>query len=474
MSLKQDISKIIANKEELIETINQKIWDFAELGLDEFKSAKLYTELLEKEGFNIEQNIAGMPTAFKASFGKGKPVIGITAEYDALPGLSQEAGVAEHIPLKTSSNGHGCGHNSLGAASFGAALAVKDYITENDITGTIILFGTPSEEKDNGKAFMARDGFFDDLDAAFTWHPMAENAAWGTSSLANLSVVFNFKGVTAHAAASPHLGRSALDSAEIMNIGVNYLREHVIPEARIHYAYLDVGGKAPNVVQATSSVHYFIRAPKSEQVLQIFERMKDVAKGAALICGTESSYEIQTGLSHFIPNPTLTKIIHESMVEYGAPQFDEKDFELARKFFLTLPKKEQDNIEKELIKKHGKEKAKEILQKPLPTEIEPLQISSVAMSGSTDVGDLSQVVPTAQFTMATTSMGINPHTWQMTAQGTTSIAMKGVKAAAGIMALTAIKVLEKPELAEKARVELNLETDGKYTSLIPEDMKPNV
>lgn len=305
-------------------------------------------EILEKEGFEISRDLSSMETAFKASFGSGSPKIGILAEYDALPSLSQESGLTEKSPLVEDGPGHGCGHNSLGAGSLGAVLAIRDYIQDNNMEGTVEFYGCPAEENGNGKTFMARDGVFDHLDIALTWHPMDTNEAWSRGSLANISTSFNFKGISAHAA-SPHLGRSALDAAEIMNVGINYLREHIIPEARVHYAYLDVGGRAPNVVQSTSSLHFFIRAPKLSQVREIRARVQDIAKGAALITGTNVEEKIFTGLSDFIPNPTLTELIQESLEEVGAPEFDQEDFELAKKFFETLDEGEKSKIFKYFI-----------------------------------------------------------------------------------------------------------------------------
>lgn len=472
--MKVAINNYLKEKEKNIKTIHEKIWDYAEVGFEEMKSVALYEDLLKQEGFNVTTGVAGMPTAFVATYGEGKPVIGILAEYDALPNLSQEAGVAKESPVEKDGNGHGCGHNSLGAASFAAALAVKEYLKEHEMEGTIKLFGCPSEEKDNGKTFMAREGVFDDVDAAFTWHPMDQNAVWGVSSLANISVVFHFKGKTAHAAAAPHLGRSALDSVEIMNVGVNYLREHIVPDARIHYAYLDAGGTAPNVVQGTASAHYFVRAPKVQQAMEIFERLKDIAKGAALINGTTSSFEILTGLSEYIPNPTLSKILQESMEEYGVPNFTDEEYQIAKSFFETLSEKEKQEIKVNLTKKYGEEKANTIVERPLSTQIEPLQLLPIAMPGSTDVGDVSYVTPTAQLLMATAAIGTPLHTWQMTGQGKTSVAYKGVEAAAGAMALASLKVMKNPELAVQAREELNKETDGKYTCPIPADVHPNI
>lgn len=474
MTNKAVVEKYLADKFSKIKEVNEKVWNYAEIGLEEMKSVSLYERLLTEEGFEVKTGIAGMPTAFVATYGSGSPVIGITAEYDALPNLSQTAGVAEKSSLEVGGHGHGCGHNSLGAASFGGALIAKEYLKEHQVSGTIKLFGTPSEEKDNGKTFMAREGYFDELDAAYTWHPMDRNEVWSGSSLANVSVIFNFKGTTAHASASPHLGRSALDSAEIMNVGANYLREHIIPEARIHYAYLDVGGTAPNVVQGSAKVHYLIRAPKVKQALDIFERMKQVAEGAALICGTESSYDVLTGLSDFIPNYKLSTVLQESMEEIGAPAFDEVDFKQSKQFFETLTEDERQQINKKVQKDYSKEETAEILENPLDTKIHPLNYPAPTMPGSTDVGDLSYVTPTAQFTMATTALGTSPHTWQMVAQGNTNQALKGVRAAAGALGLASIKLFERPEVTDKAREELNIETGGEYICPIPEDVYPNV
>lgn len=265
MNHKQLIEAAVEEKASAILELSDQVFDLAEVGFREYQTVQLYWEALEKEGFQVERGLDGMPTAFKAVYGSGKPVIGYLAEYDALPNLSQEAGSTQRRPASGDNpNGHGCGHNLLGAGCFAAALGLKKYLEQNPGKGTVVLFGCPSEEKGNSKTFLARDGFFDCLDIAFSWHPWGFGGVVSFSFLANVSVLFHFKGVTAHAAAVPHLGRSALDAAELMSVGVNYLREHIIPEARIHYAYRDVGGIAPNVVQGSSCVHYFIRAPKSD------------------------------------------------------------------------------------------------------------------------------------------------------------------------------------------------------------------
>lgn len=315
MEKKEFVIQVIEEKKDLIVKVSDEIFDYAELGFHEFKTAALYEKVLKEEGFQVEMGLGGMPTAFKAVYGEGKPVIGLLAEYDALPELSQVGGSTMRVPTEDENpDGHGCGHNLLGAGAFAAALAMKKYLEENPGKGTVILFGCPSEEKGNGKTIMARDGIFEGVDAALTWHPSDMNEVCTVSSLANVSVFFRFKGVTSHAAASPEQGRSALDAAELMSVGVNYLREHIIPEARIHYAYRDVGGIAPNVVQGHSCVHYFVRAPKSWQVQEIYKRVIDVAEGAAKMTGTEMTYELYAGLSDYVPNHVLSELDRKSVV----------------------------------------------------------------------------------------------------------------------------------------------------------------
>lgn len=476
MDNKTFVSQIIDEKRDMIVNVSDRIFDFAEIGFHEFKTAELYEEVLKKEGFEVEMGIAGMPTAFKASYGTGKPVVGFLAEYDALPELSQVGGCTKRIPSEGENpDGHGCGHNLLGAGAFAAALAVKAYLEEHPGKGTVVLFGCPSEEKGNGKTLMARDGIFDCLDVAYTWHPGDENCACTYSTLANVSVFFRFKGVTSHAAASPEQGRSALDAAELMSVGVNYLREHIIPEARIHYAYRDVGGIAPNVVQGHSCVHYFVRAPKSWQVQEIYKRVIDVAEGAAKMTGTEMSYELYAGLSDYMPNHVLTEILHDCMEEIGAPAFDDADFALAKTFLHETSTSEELEAKKVLIrKKYGAEKLEEIMERPLDTTIAPLIWKGEILSGSTDVGDASYVVPTAQLNMATATLGTASHTWQMTAHGNTEIAHKAMLTAGKAMALAGIRMYENPELVEKARAEWKEETGGVYECPIPKEIGPRL
>ena len=320
---------------------------------------------------------------------------------------------------------------------------------------------------------MARDGFFDDVDACFTWHPGDVNRAWVSSSLANLSVFFRFKGRTAHAAAAPHLGRSALDSCELMSMGVNYLREHIIPEARVHYAYVDVGGKAPNVVQDHAAVHYFIRAPKVAQMMEIYERICDVARGAALMAGTQLEIQIHEGLSDYIPNIPLTKVMQKALEEVGAPVFDEEDKKLAAAIRESLTPDQLNAVKARYAN------IPELVQRieegaVLCDIVVPYQEVGGAMSGSTDVGDASYCAPTAQINMATEALGTPGHTWQVTAQSCSSIAHKGNEKAAQVMALAALYAMEDADLLKEAREYLLKSNGGGYKCPMPADLKPTL
>ena len=280
IDLTQYISDAIEGKRELFTQASDRIWEFAETRFDEFQSAELLIELLESEGFTIEKGVAGLETGFIASYGSGLPVIALLGEYDALADLSQEAGISTYQPVQPRGNGHGCGHNLLGIGAVAAAVAVKDYLQDNpDTQGTVRFYGCPAEESGYGKTYLAREGYFKDVDAALSWHPHSMNAVMHGSSNAVIHGTFTFKGISAHAAAAPHLGRSALDAVELMNIGSNYMREHMIDQARIHYAITNSGGLAPNVVQAEAEVTYLVRAPKSAQVRSLFDRLVKVAEG---------------------------------------------------------------------------------------------------------------------------------------------------------------------------------------------------
>lgn len=340
MICKENVLKIIEEKKDLFIKVSDEIWEFAETRFEEFKSSELLCEILEEEGFVATKGIADMETAFVASFGSGKPVISFLGEFDALYGLSQEAGIAEKKPVSDGGKGHGCGHNALGAGALAAAIAVKEYIKVNNIQGTVRYYGCPGEESGSGKAYIARAGYFKDVDAALTWHPGSTNSVMSCNFLASISAYFKFKGISSHAAASPHLGRSALDAVELMNVGVNYLREHVIQEARIHYAITDAGGSSPNVVQPNAAVLYQMRAPKLSQARDIYDRVVNIAKGAALMTDTTLEIVFDRATSNILSNRTLEKLLYEKFEEVGPVPVDEEDIEYAKNIRESLNEKE--------------------------------------------------------------------------------------------------------------------------------------
>lgn len=469
---KEKVCEYIEEKSDLFIEVSDKIWEYAELGLKEFNSAEVICDALEKEGFFVEKGLAGIETAFVGSYGEGNPVIAILGEYDALPGLSQKEASYVKEEIKKGGNGHGCGHNLLGAGSLAAVVGVKDYINKAGIKGTIRYYGCPGEENGAGKTFMTREGCFDDVDIAFCWHPSDINCAWGISTLANLSVYFKFKGKTAHAAAAPYLGRSALDAVELMNVGVNYLREHIIPDARVHYAITNPGGHAPNVVQDEAEVYYFIRAPKVYQAQEIYDRVCDIAKGAALMTGTKCEIDFGEGLSDYIPNKVLGDILDKNFKKVGAPNFDEEDLRLANKFRETLNESDIKNSLSQVNLFQGCEITKKMEHKIL-SDIIGTQINlEKVMPGSTDVGDVSYVVPTGQIVVACNTLGTPVHTWQFTAQSASSIGYKGMLTAGKTMGIAAVDVLLDSEIVENAKKELEQKTNGEYICPIPKYVKP--
>ena len=407
-----------------------------------------------------------------ASWGEGKPIIGLLGEYDALPALKHAAGDPVESSEIVSENGHGCGHNLLGAGALGAAVAVKDYMQAHGLKGTIRYYGCPGEEFGSGKMFMARAGLFDDLDAAFTWHGGAYNAITADHSLANLCAYFKFKGRTSHAAGSPHLGRSALDACELMNVGCNYLREHILPDERIHYAYTDVGGSAPNVVQDHACVFYYVRSPRLYQVLDLYERVKDVARGAALMTGTQLEIVLNDGLCDYVPNDTLSKLLYESFCEAGGPKFSEEEKALAAEFAKTFDPAAVADKARTLAAHFGPEVAEKYKDQILVEDIFPYHASDMISSGSTDVGDVSYCAPTAQMNVSTWALCTTGHTWQVTAQSGSDIGRTGTVKAAEVLALASIKAMQNPELLEKAKEEWKKTTGGKYVCPVTDDVQP--
>lgn len=473
MTARELVEKSAAEKAEKVIKVSDTIWEYAEGGYQEDKSAEVLCKALEEEGFTVTRNLTGIRTAFKGVWGNGKPVIGILGEFDALPGLSQKAACPVKDPLVEGERGHGCGHNLLGAGALMGAFAVKDYLEETGKEGTVVYFGTPAEEVGSGKTFMARDGAFDGVDFVYTWHPGVMNDVGSTHMVANYSKIYSFQGVTAHAGGAPHLGRSALDSVELMNVGVNYLREHVIQEARIHYAYLDAGGTAPNVVQDHAKIKYVIRAPYIRQVDEITQRIDDIARGAALMCGTAVSWEKEAGYSDYIPNTVLAEVMDEALHEIGAPKWDEEDFKLAKAFAETISDNGKNEAKLMIAKRYGKEAVEEVWAKPLDTVVGTFKESDRRIvTGSTDVGDVGYVAPTTMCSIATEALGTPGHSWQTTAQSNSSIGHKGMLTAGKVIALASIKMLEAPEKIEEAKAEFLLKNDGKYDCPMEAGVRP--
>ena len=468
------IIDVIESKKEKLTAVADNIWENPETAFTEYKSVESLCSLLESEGFEVEKGVADVETAFTGKFGKGKPVVGILGEFDALSGLSQVAGCTEKTALTTGANGHGCGHHMLGTAGIAAAIAIKDYLETTGKEGTVIFFGCPGEEGGSGKAFMAREGVFDVLDCALSWHPADATNAWSGSTLANVQVSYKFKGVAAHAAAVPHLGRSALDAVELMNVGVNYLREHVIPEARMHYAVTNTGGFSPNVVQAEAEVLYLIRAPKNAQVQDIYKRVNKIAQGAALMTETELEIDFIKACSNIIPNNVLEKVLDEKLREIPHPTYTEEEIALAEKFRETSPGKGS-TINGYAEKVTGAENKKAMLElndKALLDVVMPYIPSEAAMAGSSDVGDASWVCPTAQINVACYAVDTPGHSWQLVAQGKEGPAHKGMLYAGEVMAAAAIKLMENPELIEQAKEEHKMRVGDGYVCPIPKGVKP--
>lgn len=473
----EQIKKLIADKADVTKRLASEIWSYAELSYEETKSAGALMEALKAEGFAIQDNIADIPTAFTATYsvGTGKPVVGLLAEYDALDGLSQKAASATEEPVVAGGAGHGCGHNLIGAGAFAAAVALKDYMVEHKVDGTVIFFGCPAEEGAGSKQFIARAGCFDDVDFAYTWHPGTINEVGSNGDVAIMGANFVFDGVASHAGGAPHLGRSALDACELMNVGCNYLREHMIDEARIHYAYSDPGGTAPNVVQSHAVIKYEVRAPKVSQVQELFTRVVDVAKGAALMTGTKMHYEITMAFSDYYANRTLGVLVDECMRELGAPEWTEEDYQLAAQFLRTYPRSTLVGIKENLTEYFDADQVEKELEKPLDKIIHPFNPKETRYhSGSTDVGDVGYATPTVSLNIATACLGNVGHSWQNTAFSCSAVGMKGMLRAAEVLTLASLRTMERPELIEKAKEELKRKNGGKYTCPLPDYVVPPI
>ena len=402
-----------------------------------------------------------------------EPPMGRLGENDAHSSLSQKAASPRKEPVEAGAPGHGCGHSALGTGSLAAVLAVKEYLVENKKDGTIIYFGCPAEEGAGSKQFMARAGMFDNVDFVYTWHPATINAVECNHSNAIMGANFEFKGVSSHAGGSPHLGRSALDAAELMNVGCNYLREHMIPEARIHYAYIDAGGTAPNVVQDHAVIRYEVRSPWVSQVKDLFERVKNVARGASIMTDTTVDCELAMAFTEYIPNNALAAVADECMKEVGAPKWDEDDYAMAREFLNTYPPVTMENIKSQIIEVFGEDRLEEILERPLDSEIHPFNPDKIKLTaGSTDVGDVGYAAPTLNINIATACIGNVGHSWQMVAQTCSPLAHKGLLTAAKVMALACVRTMDRPDVIEAAKKEVTKRNGGHYTCPLPDSVMP--
>ncbi|WP_114578722.1 amidohydrolase [Saliphagus sp. LR7] len=454
------------DRERLLDLALQ-IWETPELGLHEHESSQILIEALREEGFDVRTGVSDMPTAFVASYGEGSPKIGILGEYDALPELSQKV-TTEREPVEEGKPGHGCGHNLFGVGSLGGAVAVKRAIERDELEGTIAYYGCPAEENADGKTFMARDGVFDDLEAALAWHPASISKPDWRPTLAMDSVKFTFEGISAHAAGAPESGRSALDAVQLMNTGVENMREHVSNEARIHYAITE-GGTAPNVVPAEATVWYYVRAPTRDEVDRISSWVTDVAEGAAKMTQTTVDRNLMTGISEYLPNETVTEVIWENMQAVGPIEYTDEDRAFAAELQETVPAK---TIESQ-VEDAPEEIRAEVRERALCSE--PVKADSGAGElhyGSTDVADVSWNTATGQFRAAALPIGVSGHSWQAVSMYG-GPGRKSVNFVAKVLAGSAYDLMTDSTTIDEAWEEFERETDGQpYDSPLPKDATP--
>jgi aminobenzoyl-glutamate utilization protein B len=467
MEKKREAYDWVDENEKMLVDTHQKIWELAEVGLQEVKTAKILTDILEKEGFKVQKAVAGMPSAFVATYGSGGPVIGIMGELDALPGISQKA-VPYRDPVKEGAPGHGCGHNGYATTALGGGLAVKKAMEGNDLSGTIKIFGCPAEETLVGKVFMVRDGIFEGLDACVGHHPSSFNGATLRSGNAMNSVKFEFFGQASHAAGSPEMGISAMDAVELMNIGANYLREHVVQETRIHYVVED-GGHEPNVVPPYARSWYYVRAPERELVDLYYKKLLDIADGADKMVGTTHKVTFLSGVHNGMENKVLAETAIANMREIGAPQYSEEEERFASELGKSIPKENK----KIGLMKSNLPNAMELLDVNLDTNIYDPIGEGTKGGGSSDVADVAWNTPTVQFRTVYTIVGAPGHSWQNVATNGTSIGYKSTIFASKVMAGTVIDLLTKKDLLQKAKDEWKRQMTGRvYKSPLHKGLKP--
>lgn len=445
-----------------------QIWALAELRYAETASAQLHMDALLSSGFRVARDVAGIPTAFMAEWGDEGPVIAFLGEYDALSGLNQQSGALVCTPSLDSPGlaGHGCGHHLLGTSAHFAAIAVQAHLKASGSKARVRYYGCPAEEGGSGKTFMARAGVFDDVDAALTWHPGSFTGVLSQSTLANIQAKFIFHGKASHAAHSPHLGRSALDAVELMNVGVNYMREHMPTDARVHYAVTDSGGMSPNVVQARAEVLYLIRAARNHEAAELYERVQNVARGAALMTDCRVEIVFDKACSNLLQNTTLNEVLYTKLLAEGTLTVDAGEQGKALDFQATLNRNDIDSVSRPLAS---------VLRGKVPAVFDGVAPYDPAVEemlfGSTDVADVSWITPTVQAWVACYAFGTPMHSWQMVSQGQSGLAHAGMVRAARVLAATAIELVRQPALIEKAKAELLERRQGKpYECPIPEDV----
>lgn len=468
MSELSDVTAYLDGLRQPLFSVARDIWLHPQTGFKETYASGRIAAVLQQHGFRVTMPVAEIATAFAAEWGEGRPVVGILGEYDALPGLSQRVSASKD-PQEAGAPGHACGHNLLGVAGLGAALAARQLMEQHAIPGTVRYFGCPAEETLMGKVFMARAGVFDGVDAFFTWHPMHANTVWAASSAALNSFKLSFHGTSAHAASSPEAGRSALDAVMLADVGMNYLREHIMPEARIH-CVVTHGGEAPNIVPEYAQSWYYVRAPRRTQVEDIYARALNVARGAALMTDTSLEVELVAACHDFLPNQTLQAVLLESMSRLGPPMFDTDDTEFARALQCTLPEGSVDAAV--LASGVPRERLGDPLCSSVLEQVGALRAGTV-QPVSTDVGDVSYIAPTAQITACCMPLGVPLHSWQAVASCGSPIGLKAMLWVSKVLALSALEVLRDSEVLRAAGREHTAATGGtRYQCPIPAELKP--
>jgi len=471
LKTKQDVIHWLEENTGRFTRVSDEIWANPEVAWKEFNSSKLQADFLQAEGFQITWDIGGLNTAFMAEWGEGKPIIGFAGEYDALAGLSQKNQPTQE-PLHEGDPGHGCGHNLLGTGCMAAAVAVRHWLDATGRKGTVRYYGCPAEERITGKTFMARAGAFDDLDAAFNFHPSRMNSPSKGSAVGVYDLTFRFSGTAAHAGGSPHKGRSALDAVELMNVGVNYLREHVTSKVRMHYV-ITHGGDLPNVVPTKAEVWYFLRAHERDELEQVANRVRKIAQGAALMTETTVEEVFNGACSSVLSNHYLADLQHEAMQVVGPIQFTEEEKAYAQEINEVYPEKDARDVFRDLrVPEEMKDRVAELVGEPLLGENFPAWNEDNIQTGSTDVGDLSWITPVSMLGTACFATGAAGHSWGIVATGAMSIGHKGMMHAAKIMAVAAMDLYADPEHLAKARQEFEKTKDHPYETPLPDHVKP--